>query len=122
MTTFPSRLQARVRGAVRGALTPLSVPGLAKALQLDAGGGGVAGTSLGSLIEQLAAAGEVDGSLRGGGSTWVPAVHARAQQESVLSFFRSAIVSPPRVTVPTTPVGGQCCLCSAERTCVSVPN
>lgn len=29
------------------------------------------------------------GELRGGGSTWVPAVHARAQQEAVLTFFRS---------------------------------
>ena len=81
-------LQARVRGAVRGALTPLSLPGLAKTLGLDVGGGAAAGPSLGAMLEELAASGEISGSLRGGGSTWVPAVHARAQQESVLSFFR----------------------------------
>lgn len=75
-----------MRGAVRGALTPLSVPALAKSLGLS--GGGVAGRSLGSTLEELAAAGEVQGELRGGGSTWVPAVHARAQQDAVLSFFR----------------------------------
>jgi hypothetical protein len=39
--------------------------------------------------QELAAGGEVAGELRGGGSTWVPAVHARAQQEAVLAFFRS---------------------------------
>lgn len=77
--------QARVRGAVRGALTPLSVPNLAKTLRLDGGGG--AGPSLGAIVEELAAAGEISGALRGGG-TWVPRVHARAQQDSVLAFFR----------------------------------
>lgn len=39
--------------------------------------------------QELAAGGEVAGELRGGGGTWVPAVHARAQQEAVLTFFRS---------------------------------
>lgn len=79
-------MQARVRGAVRGALAPVSLPALDKALALDAG----AGPTLGSLLEELAAAGEVAGQLRGGGSTWVPAVHAQRQQDDLLSFFRSA--------------------------------
>ncbi len=83
----PVDAQARVRGAVRGALTPLSVPNLAKTLRLDGGGGG-AGPSLGAIIEELAAAGEISGALRGGGGTWAPHVHARAQQDSVLAFFR----------------------------------
>lgn len=57
MTMFPlykaetrfAWVQARVRGAVRGALTPLSVPALTKALALQ--GDGVAGRSLGALLE-----------------------------------------------------------------------
>lgn len=44
-------MQARVRGAVRGALTPLSVPALAKSLALQ--GGGIAGRSLGAVLEVL---------------------------------------------------------------------
>lgn len=85
--THIARIRARVRGAVRGALSPLSVPALAKSLALQ--GGGSAGRSLGAVLEELAAAGEVAGELRGGGGgTWIPAVHARAQQNAVLNFFR----------------------------------
>ena len=49
--------------------------------------------------QELAAAGEVAGELRGGGSTWVPAVHARAQQEAVLTFFRSRLTHGGAVRV-----------------------
>lgn len=41
--------QARVRGAVRGAAAPLSLPALAKTLGLSTGG--VAGRSLGAVLE-----------------------------------------------------------------------
>lgn len=76
-----------MRGAVRGALLPVSLPALGKALCLDAA---AAGPTLGGLLEELAAAGQVAGQLRGGASSWVPAVHARHQQDDLLSAFRCA--------------------------------
>ena len=79
--------QARVRGAVRGALAPVGLPALAKALALDA----AAGPTLSSLLEELAAAGQVAGHLRGGASTWLPAVHAQRQRGDLLSFFSCAL-------------------------------
>ena len=33
---------------------------------------------------------DVQGSLKGGGNSWTPAVYSRTQQEAVLSFYRCA--------------------------------
>lgn len=81
------RVKARVRGCVRGAIAPISLPSIAKAAGLD-GTSASAGPSLASVIEQLAAAGQVAGQLRGGAATWVPAVYAQRQLEDLMQSFR----------------------------------
>ncbi len=39
-------------------------------------------------MEELAAEGAVQGTLKGGGTAWTPAVYSRTQQDAVLSFYR----------------------------------
>jgi hypothetical protein len=33
----------------------------------------------------------VQGSLKGGGTSWTPAVYSRTQQDAVLSFYRCGV-------------------------------
>ncbi|GFR49317.1 hypothetical protein Agub_g11343, partial [Astrephomene gubernaculifera] len=107
-------IKAQLRGALRGAAGPVTIAslvregalgpvgaagggtgaeagaaagggaggGLAAAL---AGGGG--GGVIATLIEELVQEGSLRGSLRGGGSTWLPALHAEMQQEAVANFY-----------------------------------
>lgn len=84
------RAQAQLRGALRGAATPLGLPALAKTLGLEPSvtGGGM----LGAIVEELVAEGAVQGTLKGGGTSWTPAVYLRTQQEAVLNFYRCTIV------------------------------
>jgi len=42
----------------------------------------------GAIVEELAAEGAVQGTLKGGGTAWTPAVYSRTQQDAVLSFYR----------------------------------
>ena len=45
---------------------------------------------LGAIVEELVGEGAVQGTLKGGGTAWTPAVYSRTQQEAVLSFYRYA--------------------------------
>ena len=47
---------------------------------------------LGAIAEELLAEGAVQGTLKGGGTGWTPAVYSRTQQEAVLTFYRRADV------------------------------
>ena len=87
--------QAQLRGALRGAAAPLSVPSLAKTLGLEPSvtGGGM----LGTIVEELLAEGAVAGTLKGGGTSWTPAVYSRTQQDAVLNFYR-CYLNPSRAT------------------------
>lgn len=82
-----ARVKARVRGCVRGAIAPVSLPSVAKAAGLDSSTAS-AGPSLASVVEQLVAEGQVAGHLGGGGTTWLPAIHAQRQLEHLMQSFR----------------------------------
>ncbi len=63
------------------------LPTLVKELGLE--GPLASGTSvLHDLVSELLADGAVRGALRGGGSGWLPAAHAEAQQGAVTGFYR----------------------------------
>ena len=83
---FTARMKARLRGALRGALAPVSLPVLRKSLGISSLG--ALASMVPSLIEELQKEGFINGKLMSGGSTWIPAVHAKMQQESLLSFYR----------------------------------
>ena len=76
-------MKSRLRGALRGAAAPISLPALTKDLGLQgplaAGGGSV----LLDLVSELVAEGAVRGAVKGSGASWVPAAHAEAQQVCV---------------------------------------
>lgn len=40
------------------------------------------------IIEELIAEGAIEGQLRGGATSWVPAIYQRRQQESLKSFYQ----------------------------------
>jgi len=75
----------QIRGALRGASTPVNVPHLLKRIQLD---GLTTGSNIASnIIEDLVSEGAIRGILRGGGSSWIPTIYAKSQQESVRRFY-----------------------------------
>lgn len=76
-----------MRGCIRGAVAPLTLHSVAKAVGLD-GSSASAGPTLSSVVEQLVAEGQVAGQLRGGGTTWLPAIHAQRQLEDLMHSFR----------------------------------
>lgn len=86
---FLSALQAQMRGALRGAAAPLSILSVVKTLQLEPSV--AAGGMLGTIVEELLAEGSIQGTLKGGGSNWTPAVYSRMQQDAVLNFYRCAL-------------------------------
>ncbi len=58
------------------------------AQELGLEGFGASGNAvLAQLVEELLAAGEVAGALRAGGTGWVPACHAAAQQSALSGFY-----------------------------------
>ena len=74
-----------MRGALRGASTPVNVPLLLKRVQLD---GLTTGSNIATnIIEELVSEGAIRGVLRGGGSSWTPAIYAKSQQDSVRRFY-----------------------------------
>lgn len=84
--------QAQLRGALRGTTAPTTAAALAKELSLEAGG---LTALLGGLLEELAAEGAVKGACKAGGTQWVPALHAVAQQDAarcVLAACTSALL------------------------------
>ena len=79
------RIKAQVRGALRGALAPISLSTVRKDLGIESLGG--LGALVPTVAEELLREGAIVGKLAAGGS-WVPASFARSQQEFILSFFQ----------------------------------
>lgn len=78
---YVARIKAMVRGALRGATVPCSVPGIwtsLQKLQQEEDKDSIAGLGGDSLyftvLTELVAEGELKGALRGGKTTWTPAV------------------------------------------------
>ncbi|GIM08278.1 hypothetical protein Vretimale_12254 [Volvox reticuliferus] len=96
-----------IKAQLRGALRAASSPALVLALLRDAGlgttgdapaaamGGGLAAALAGSagggviatLIEELVQERALRGALKGGGTSWAPAVYGEVQQEAVANFY-----------------------------------
>ena len=85
MMSYKSTVQ--LRGALRGCTAPIQVATLRKALDMG-GTAGPASQVITPIINELAAAGAIQGKLQGGGTSWIPAAHTRRQQEAVTSFYQ----------------------------------
>lgn len=83
---YIARLKAQLRGALRGALAPVSLQSLRKSLGISSLG--VLSSMIPSLIEELQSEGSIDGKLMSGGGTWIPSIHSKMQQEFILSHYR----------------------------------
>ncbi|KAI3438673.1 hypothetical protein D9Q98_001094 [Chlorella vulgaris] len=83
---YLTRIKAQLRGALRGAVSPVSMPALSKELGIA----GLASLSalVPSLVDELAAEGSIAGKLTSGGATWVPVSYVRSQQDAVRAFFQ----------------------------------
>lgn len=55
---------------------------------LELGGTSAAAQILTPIVEELAAEGAIEGQLKGGATSWVPAIYLRCQQDSIVSFYR----------------------------------
>ena len=64
----------------------MQIASLKKSLEL--GGTSPAAQMVTPIVEELAAEGAIQGQLRGGATTWVPAIYLRRQQESIVSFYK----------------------------------
>lgn len=80
-----ARVRAQLRGALRGAAAPVSLAALVRQLGLE--GVGSLGALVPGIVEELVAAGAVEGRLAGGGGTWTPAAYVRGQQQAVRRFY-----------------------------------
>ena len=70
---------------MRGASTPVNILHLLKRIQLDSFS---TGSNIASnIIEELVSEGSIRGTLRGGGSSWTPAVYVTSQQQAVKTFY-----------------------------------
>ena len=76
----------QLRGALRGCCMPVQIASLKKSLEL--GGTSPAAQMVTPIVEELAAEGAIQGQLRGGATSWVPAIYLRRQQDSIVSFYR----------------------------------
>ena len=76
----------QLRGALRGCTLPTQLSNLKKTLE-GLGPQLPPQQTVTALIDELVAEGSVHGQLKGGGSTWVPAVHSRRQKEGVAAFY-----------------------------------
>lgn len=79
-----ARIKAQLRGALRGALSPVSMTALRRQLGLE--NLGALSALLPTLTEELQREGAVSGKLAPGGS-WIPALYAKSQRQSVRSFY-----------------------------------
>ena len=75
----------QIRGALRGASTPVNMSSLLKRLELE--GASSSNNIASSIVEELVSEGAIRGVLRGGGSSWTPAIYAKSQQDSVRRFY-----------------------------------
>ncbi len=57
------------------------------AQELGLEGFGASAGMVSQLVEELVASGELQGALRGGGSTWTPAVYTSTQQAALTDFY-----------------------------------
>ncbi|KAG2435773.1 hypothetical protein HXX76_006969 [Chlamydomonas incerta] len=94
-------LKAQLRGALRAATGPVMVAALLREVGLGAGeatGGGGSGLAaalaagggggvIATLIDELVQEGSLRGSLKGGGSSWTPAVYGEVAAEAVANFY-----------------------------------
>ncbi|EFN57486.1 hypothetical protein CHLNCDRAFT_143015 [Chlorella variabilis] len=83
---YLTRIKAQLRGALRGAVSPVSIPALVRELGIE----GLASLKalVPSLVDELAAEGSVAGKLAPGASSWVPATYVQSQQDAVTRFFQ----------------------------------
>lgn len=112
--SFLSRIKAQLRGALRGASTPIMLPTLRKDLLGLDGLGGVSALVPG-LIEELQSEGSISGKMASGGGSWVPSAFSAAQQDAVKTFFeqnnylmfdmatKSGIGNPSKYCIETFP-------------------
>ncbi|KAL4425678.1 hypothetical protein ABPG75_009694 [Micractinium tetrahymenae] len=83
---YLARIKAQLRGALRGAVSPVPIPALVKELGIE----GLASLNalVPTLIEDLTAEGSVAGKLVAGAASWVPASYVASQQDAVKRFFQ----------------------------------
>lgn len=74
-----------MRGALRGASSPVNIPHLLKRIQLEGLPNG--SNIVSNVIEELIKEGSIKGVLRGGGCSFTPAIYAKSQQEAVKRFY-----------------------------------
>ena len=74
-----------MRGALRGAASPVNIPHLLKRIQLDSLPTG--SNIVSNVIDELIKEKSIRGVLRGGGSSFTPAIYAKSQQEAVKRFY-----------------------------------
>lgn len=84
-SAYIARIKAQMRGALRGAASPVNIPHLLKRIQLDDLPTG--SNIVSNVIDELIKEGSIRGVLRGGGSSFTPAIYARSQQEAVKRFY-----------------------------------
>ncbi|KAJ7553269.1 hypothetical protein O6H91_06G090400 [Diphasiastrum complanatum] len=92
---YVAKIKAMVCGAVRALLVPTSLPGVWINLrqELRERDEGATGGTIGegglfqSVLNELVNEGAIKGTLRGGGTSWIPAVFAHSQRSSVEAFF-----------------------------------
>lgn len=81
---YLARVKAQLRGALRGALSPVSLTSLRRDLGLE--NLGALSALVPSLVEELRRGGAISGKSVAG--SWVPASHSHAQQDAVRAFFQ----------------------------------
>ena len=74
-----------MRGALRAASSPVNIPHLLKRIQLE--GLPTGSNIVSNVIEELIKEGSIRGVLRGGASSFTPAIYAKSQQEAVKRFY-----------------------------------
>lgn len=92
---YVARIRAMMRGAVRALMVPTNLSTVWSSLQQqllemdESASGGAAGEGklFQTLFNGLLKEGAFVGTLRGGGSVWIPAVFEKAQREGVESFY-----------------------------------
>ncbi|KAK9817206.1 hypothetical protein WJX72_011062 [[Myrmecia] bisecta] len=85
-SAYIARIKAKVRGALRAASAPVTIPNMLRELDLENLSTG--STTISAIVVELLAAGSIKGQLRGGGTTWTPAIYALSQQGAVRSFYQ----------------------------------
>lgn len=74
-----------MRGALRGASSPVNILHLLRRIQLhDLPTGS---NIVSNVVDELIREGSIRGVLRGGGTTFTPAIYAKSQQEAVKRFY-----------------------------------